>query len=264
MKSFQDVRVLLSLFVVLAVVVPCCADFEVVKVGDSLVDEEALTIKGNFGQAINGVSFQQEVMVTHQDYQYAAYYDGERRVCIARRQFLKAIGKSFNFKTIVSRVTTRIIQSRWESARTTGRFILRSIITDTRFTIVLLARASLQIRKTSLGKLRFSGRLNRRSSGAGRFVLRIRGFGKPPMAVCNSAIGKAGRETAIGCWSTTMIIPERGPVRGKSTRGLGTFRMEWVRAAPGVPIPMGTVMGPMEISIRHGFGERVVRVPITI
>jgi len=98
MKSFQDVRVLLSLFVVLAVVVPCCADFEVVKVGDSLVDEEALTIKGNFGQAINGVSFQQEVMVTHQDYQYAAYYDGERRVCIARRQLPKGDWQVIQFQ----------------------------------------------------------------------------------------------------------------------------------------------------------------------
>jgi len=63
----------------------CSAEFRVVKTGDSVVDAEALTIKGAFGQSINGLSFQQSVLVTHRGYQYVAYYDADRWVCIARR-----------------------------------------------------------------------------------------------------------------------------------------------------------------------------------
>jgi hypothetical protein len=45
-----------------------------------------LTIQSGFGQAINGLSFQQDAIVTHDNYQYAGYYDGDRRLCIARRK----------------------------------------------------------------------------------------------------------------------------------------------------------------------------------
>lgn len=62
------------------------ADLKATKLRDSVVDAEGLTIKGNFGQAINGLSFQQDVMVTHGSYQYLGYYDANRRVCIARRR----------------------------------------------------------------------------------------------------------------------------------------------------------------------------------
>ena len=62
------------------------------KVGDSLVDSKALSL-GNkrfgevrFSKRINGCSFQQDAMVTHAGYQYVGYYDGNRQVCIARRQ----------------------------------------------------------------------------------------------------------------------------------------------------------------------------------
>lgn len=68
----------------------CLADdapgFEVAKIGDSVVDANALTIQGGFGQAINGLSFQQEAVITHGQHQYVGYYDGGRRVCIARRK----------------------------------------------------------------------------------------------------------------------------------------------------------------------------------
>ena len=50
------------------------------------VDEFALTINGNFGQAINGKSFQQDALITHQNFQYLAYYDSNRNVCVARRK----------------------------------------------------------------------------------------------------------------------------------------------------------------------------------
>jgi hypothetical protein len=46
----------------------------------------ALTIDGNFGQAINGKAFQQDVMVTHNGFQYVGYYNAQRYVCVARRK----------------------------------------------------------------------------------------------------------------------------------------------------------------------------------
>ncbi len=62
------------------------ADLSVSKIGDSVVDSNALTIDGAFGQAINGLAFQQDAVVTHRGFQYVGYYDGGRRVCLARRK----------------------------------------------------------------------------------------------------------------------------------------------------------------------------------
>ena len=61
-------------------------DFKVFKAGDSVIDAKALTIKGSYGQAINGKAFQQDGMVSHKGYQYVAYYDAARHVCLARRK----------------------------------------------------------------------------------------------------------------------------------------------------------------------------------
>ena len=49
------------------------------------VEPFALTIDGNFGQSINGESFQQDALVTHNNFQYLAYYDSSRHVCVARK-----------------------------------------------------------------------------------------------------------------------------------------------------------------------------------
>jgi hypothetical protein len=65
---------------------PAAANFSVNKTDDTVVDARALTIAGSFGQAINGLSFQQEALLTHGDYQYLGYYDADRRVCLARRK----------------------------------------------------------------------------------------------------------------------------------------------------------------------------------
>jgi len=73
------------------------ADFEVVMIGDSLIDAEALTIQGGFGQCINGLSFQQDLVVTHSEHQYVAYYDGNRRVCLARRELPKGRWRIIRF-----------------------------------------------------------------------------------------------------------------------------------------------------------------------
>ena len=70
---------------VLLVAAPVWAGLGVTKIGDSTIDAQALTIQGGFGQAINGLAFQQDAVVTHGGHQYLGYYDGRRRVCLARR-----------------------------------------------------------------------------------------------------------------------------------------------------------------------------------
>ena len=81
-----------SLQLFLIVAASCCqsevagAQFQVQKVGDSLVDARALTIQGAFGQCINGKSFQQDALTSHAGWQYLGYYDANRRVCLARRK----------------------------------------------------------------------------------------------------------------------------------------------------------------------------------
>lgn len=58
---------------------------EIAKVGDTILEPRALTIVGNFGNCINGKAFQQDPLRTHQGYQYAAFYDADRWVCLGRR-----------------------------------------------------------------------------------------------------------------------------------------------------------------------------------
>jgi hypothetical protein len=54
---------------------------------DTVVDTSALTLPDdiNFGQLVNGRVYQQDLLVTHGNWQYAAYYNGDRHVCVARR-----------------------------------------------------------------------------------------------------------------------------------------------------------------------------------
>ena len=68
------------------------AQSRVKKIGDSILDASALNLgeekygEVRFAKRINGLSFQQDAMVTHAGYQYVGYYDGDRQVCIARRK----------------------------------------------------------------------------------------------------------------------------------------------------------------------------------
>jgi len=78
-------RLLIAATLPLIVAGPAWASLAVTKIGDAMVDRQALTIDGEFGQAINGLSFQQDAVLTHRTYQYVGYYDGQRRVCLARR-----------------------------------------------------------------------------------------------------------------------------------------------------------------------------------
>jgi hypothetical protein len=82
---------------VLALAANGWAEFQVVKMGDAVVDPEALTIKGGFGPSINGLSFQQSAAVTHEGFQYVSYYDANRRVCIARRALPEGAWESLRF-----------------------------------------------------------------------------------------------------------------------------------------------------------------------
>ena len=61
-------------------------EFRVTKLADSVVCPEALTTKGSFGQAINGKSFQQDALTSFAGFQYVAFYDRQRHVCLARRE----------------------------------------------------------------------------------------------------------------------------------------------------------------------------------
>jgi len=68
------------------------ADDSVKKIGDSIVDANALNLgdekfgEVRFGKNINGCTFQQDAIATHAGYQYVGYYDGDRQVCIGRRK----------------------------------------------------------------------------------------------------------------------------------------------------------------------------------
>lgn len=74
------------------------------KMGDSVVDERALVMgekrygRRGFGRGINGVSFQQEAVVSHGEYQYVGYYDADRRVCIARRKLPQGAWEVIHFE----------------------------------------------------------------------------------------------------------------------------------------------------------------------
>ena len=71
--------------------------FKVTKVGDSLIDAQALTIQGTFGPSINGKAFQQDAVASHRDYQYVGYYDAGRRVCLARRKLPEGPWETIRF-----------------------------------------------------------------------------------------------------------------------------------------------------------------------
>ena len=74
----------------LSLILSACAgtDFKITKTGDKVVDPMALTLDGSkWGMAINGKSFQQDALISHNGYQYLAYYDARRNVCLSRRKF---------------------------------------------------------------------------------------------------------------------------------------------------------------------------------
>ncbi len=76
------------------------------KIGDTVVDPAALTLKpgAEFGSTINGQAFQQDAVHTSHGWQYVAYYDGARHVCVARRKlpagaWQKLVIAGYDFKS---------------------------------------------------------------------------------------------------------------------------------------------------------------------
>jgi hypothetical protein len=62
------------------------AQVNVVQNNISIVDENALTISGKFASVINGRTFQKDAIASYKGFQYLAYYDAERHVCLSRRK----------------------------------------------------------------------------------------------------------------------------------------------------------------------------------
>lgn len=75
MRSFYRITLLLALLVAIV----CSTKAQLV------ISPKALTITGDYGMAINGQSFQKEALLSYKGYQYIAFYDANRYVCVARR-----------------------------------------------------------------------------------------------------------------------------------------------------------------------------------
>src|SRR5579862_5190280 len=71
---------------------------EIRKSGESQVDPNALTIDGVYGQATNGLSFQQDALTSFAGWQYCAYYDAARHVCLARRKLAAGEWQAVRFE----------------------------------------------------------------------------------------------------------------------------------------------------------------------
>lgn len=83
MKQLQ-IALLIGL---LAMSVPTNGFPSVAKIGDTTVTPSAMTLTGGtYGYAINGLSFQQNPLVTHNGWQYITYYNAAGHVCVGRRQ----------------------------------------------------------------------------------------------------------------------------------------------------------------------------------
>jgi hypothetical protein len=73
-----------------------CRKGENVKVASNpsviIIDQKALTCSsGIYGNIINGQSFQQDALFSIGDWQYTAYYNHERKLCIARRHVSQSV-----------------------------------------------------------------------------------------------------------------------------------------------------------------------------
>ena len=85
--------IILALIVTTASSATGGADVEVTKTGDRVVDANALTIKGRYGQPINGQAFQQNALMSFGGYQYACWYNADRRVCLGQEKGTSLISR---------------------------------------------------------------------------------------------------------------------------------------------------------------------------
>ncbi|KAA1260160.1 hypothetical protein LF1_26990 [Rubripirellula obstinata] len=92
-RPWQNVRLWALTFAVMFAVSsqPVAAQFSLTKTADMTLDSNALQLAGNgsFGRTINGMPYQQDTIVTHQGYQYAAWYhngSSDENIFISRRK----------------------------------------------------------------------------------------------------------------------------------------------------------------------------------
>jgi hypothetical protein len=103
-----------SIYICTAVLLNCIvlsyaeAALEVTKIQDTTVDTDAMTLSSGapYGYAINGLSFQQDAVVTHNGWQYVAYYNGNRHVCLSRRQLPSGAWQRIEFTDYTLSTTT--------------------------------------------------------------------------------------------------------------------------------------------------------------
>jgi hypothetical protein len=80
----------------------------VTKIQDTTVNSSAMTLGSGapYGYAINGLSFQEEVLWTFNGWQYIAYYNGSKHVCLARRQLPSGAWQNIEFADYTVSTTT--------------------------------------------------------------------------------------------------------------------------------------------------------------
>lgn len=84
-KSFILIVILFPVFVSLVSAQTVTTVLSVLKTKELLIDDAGKTINGIYGDNINGVSFQQEILISANGFQYIVYYNDNDRVCLARR-----------------------------------------------------------------------------------------------------------------------------------------------------------------------------------
>lgn len=74
-------------------------ELKIEKINETIVDPEALYLsEGQWGNSVNGQSFQQDAVASFNGWQYATYYDVNRRLCIARRKLTSKNWEAIRFQ----------------------------------------------------------------------------------------------------------------------------------------------------------------------
>lgn len=95
MKEMQGRLFMIHLFLLTAV--SLAGQFKIVMEKISRVDENALSVHGRFSSAINGKSYQKDAIASHKGFQYLAFYDEKRHVCLARRKLPQGNWETIRF-----------------------------------------------------------------------------------------------------------------------------------------------------------------------
>lgn len=73
--------------VLLSLLAPAMAEPPVpTRISDVIVTQDSFSKPVSYGEGLNGLSFQQDALLTHKGWQYAAFYNAARHVCVSRRK----------------------------------------------------------------------------------------------------------------------------------------------------------------------------------